>query len=662
MIRVSGTSEGPEAAAARELCRILLQSWPWVEHDSRATVEVVAGVQCHGQSTRDLDVVLFATFPSRARFVPFLNFQRRGDHRWVRPAEVRVASLCLILEVKDNDQADVRFEGTRLEVRYRHDGVEHWHGASEQSNKQVFALLNYLAGHHLEAPFITNIIWLRQVPNPQIPPRPHNLLGGGLTWEFLLNVVSQLNPPFEREGEWVLEAWREGQPQNFAQVIRVLTQRLQPTRLDNIRMARLARATVDAEWVADLGGKQIVLRGRGGTGKTMILLQLAWKLYVERGGRVLLLTYNKALMADLRRLLTLVGVADPGDERSIQVQTVHSFLGSAFHGLGLNNLEGDLLDNYVRLKQEAIDLIQGGGITSDDTDRLVRDRSDAFGWDFLLLDEAQDWPEDERDLLRALYPPRQFVIADGMDQLVRSEQPCDWRAGLGRGDVCVVPLSRCLRMKSALARFANELAAQIGLAGWQVEENTDAPGGRVIVVDGDYFAARELHDRLMLMNEEDGNQPVDTLVCVPPVLVHRVDGVAHSVAAQRLEAWGHSVWDGVSTEVRDSYATSTRQMRIVQYDSCRGLEGWVVLHLGLDEFYRYKVRSWRPASDEPGDYSDDPASAHRFAARWLMIPLTRAVDTLVVEIGREPSRLREALESVAARCPDFVEWYTLPSR
>ena len=58
-------------------------------------------------------------------------------------------------------------------------------------------------------------------------------------------------------------------------------------------------------------------------------------------------------MADLRRLLTLVGVADPGDERSIQVQTVHSFLGSAFHGIGLLHLEGDLLDNYDRLKREA---------------------------------------------------------------------------------------------------------------------------------------------------------------------------------------------------------------------------------------------------------------------------------------------------------------------
>src|SRR5579885_994228 len=108
MIRVSGTTEGPEANAARDLCRIVLASWPWVEHDPQAAIEIVAGVQCHGQSTRDLDIVLLATFPSRARYVPFLSFQRRGDHQWMKPAEVQVASLCIIFEVKDNDPVDVR--------------------------------------------------------------------------------------------------------------------------------------------------------------------------------------------------------------------------------------------------------------------------------------------------------------------------------------------------------------------------------------------------------------------------------------------------------------------------------------------------------------------------------------------------------------------------
>lgn len=658
MIRVGGTTEGPEADAAQELRRIILASWPWVEQDPQAHVEIVAGVQCHGQSTRDLDIVLIATLPSRARFVPFLNFQRRGDRQWMKPSEVQVASLCIVFEVKNNDQADVRFEGTRLEVRYRHDGVEHWHGASEQSFKQVFALRNYLAAHRLDAPFVTNLIWLRQVPNTQLPARPHNLLGTNLTWELVLNIVGQLDPPHERDGEWVLDAWREDSDRNFQSIVRLLTLRLRPTRLDSVRMARLVRSALNANWFHDLGVKQLIFRGRGGTGKTMILLQLAWKLYEEQGARVLVLTYNKALMADLRRLLTLVGIGDAADSRSIQVQTVHSFLGSALRGLGLLSPEEDLLHHYDTLKGEALALIRGGGLTAEDVNQLLREHTEAFGWDFLLIDEGQDWPEDERDLLRCFYPVRQFVIADGMDQFVRSESACDWKAGLTKADARMIAMDRCLRMKAALAQFANALAEELGLGGWRVKANEDAPGGRVIVVEGDYFASRDLHDRLMRSNETDGNQPVDALVCVPPALVIREEGRGvSSVAAEKLSGWGHAIWDGVSTEVRDSYATSTQQVRVVQYDSCRGLEGWIVVALGIDEFFRYKEQSWEPLRGKEVPYGDDPAARHRFATRWLMIPLSRAVDTLVLEVENGQSRLKESLQRVADRHSDFVEWY-----
>jgi hypothetical protein len=280
----------------------------------------------------------------------------------------------------------------------------------------------------------------------------------------------------------------------------------------------------------------------------------------------------------------------------------------------------------------------------------------------VFIDEAQDWPEDERDLLRSIYPANRFVIADGMDQYVRSERPCDWKGGLDAAVKSrVVPLSRCLRMKASLAKFTNYFAEEMGLAGWQVEAHEEAPGGRVVVVEGDYFASRALHDRVFQANAADGNQPVDALVCVPPSYVLRDDTV-RSAAAERLRAWGQDVWDGVSTEVRDSYPTTVSQLRVVQYDSCRGLEGWVVVNLGLDELYRYKERSWRPpAGADAGAYPDDPDAAGRFATRWLMIPLCRAVDTLVVQVGKEHSRVRDALERVSASCPDFVEWHSVSS-
>jgi AAA domain len=659
MIRVSGTTEGPEADAARELCRIVLASWPWVEHDPQTVIELVAGVQCHGQSTRDLDVVLLASFSDRARYAPFLSFQRRGDRQWLRPPEVQVVSLCIVVEVKDNDPADVRFEGPRLQVRYRHGTEEHWHGASEQSFKQVFAFRNYLASQGIESPFVCNVIWLRQIPSIHLPPRPHNLLGANLTWDMLINVVAQLNPPREHEGEWILGVWRDEQGNNLTPVVRLLTQQLIPTRLDGVRMARIARAALLADWLGDVGTKQVTLRGRGGTGKTILLLQLAWKLYQEQSSRVLLLTYNKALMADLRRLLTLIGADDPSDGRSIQIQTVHAFLGSVFRGLGLLKPDEDLLERYGALKQEVLDLVRAGGITPADIERLMTERTEAFGWDYVFIDEAQDWPEDERDLLRAIYSPQRFVIADGVDQFVRSQQACDWKAGLSRSETKIVPLSRCLRMKASLAKFTNYFAEELGLAGWSVEAHEEAPGGRVIVVEGDYFSSRVVHDRLLLANAADGNQPVDALVCVPPSQVLR-DETVRSVAAEKLRSWGHEVWDGVSTEVRDSYPLSVSQMRVVQYDSCRGLEGWFVVNLGLDDFFRYKEQSWRPpAESAAGAFPDDPLAADRFACRWLMIPLCRAVDTLVVQIGRESSRVHAALERVAARCPDFVEWHSV---
>src|SRR5882672_542576 len=122
------------------------------------------------------------------------------------------------------------------------------------------------------------------------------------------------------------------------------------------------------------------------------------------------------------------------------------------------------------------------------------------------------------------------------------------------------------------------------------------------------------------------------LVCVPPSLVIRdSDGnTTGSVLAAVFANWGQEVWDGTAEDIRTSYPTSVKQLRIIQYDSCRGLEGWITINLGLDAFYEHKKSLWHPpAVSEPGVFADDPAQAHLFAARWVMIPMTRAIDTLV---------------------------------
>ena len=122
--------------------------------------------------------------------------------------------------------------------------------------------------------------------------------------------------------------------------------------------------------------------------------------------------------------------------------------------------------------------------------------------------------------------------------------------------------------------------------------------------------------------------------------------------------WGWLVWDGALPITRDTYPTKLEQLRIVQYDSCRGLEGWTVVNFELDSFYDYKLRQSESVVDRQAVqviFTEEEARLR--AARWLMIPLTRAMDTLVIHIKQSHSAVKDALEVAAQKHADFIEWY-----
>lgn len=652
MIRLLGSMEGSEGGAARTLRQLILESWPWAEADPQTEIYIIAGVKCHGQPVRDLDLVVLGQFSAQASYTPFLPFFDARSNTPKKPDAVHVQSFCLVIEVKDSGPENVRFVGAQVEARYG--GV--WKNVTEQSHKQVYALKNYLQHHRIAAPYITNLIWLRNVGNADLPKRPHNILGGNATWDLFLNVIGQQSPPRFRDGQWIIDARLSDQPNTLQAVGDLLTRIIQPTHLDRVKMDRICHAAVNKGWMDLLGSKHLIFQGRGGTGKTVILLRLAWKAYEEQNVRVLILTYNKALVADLRRLFTLMNLPDSLGESAIQIQTIHAFIYSALRGLGFDYEEAPFLEKYEEYKERAISYIKEGAVTPTDIEKLVKG-SDDFNWDYIFVDEAQDWPENEQELLRRLFPEKKLVIADGIDQLVRRETACNWRAGLAAQEVFTIKLKSCLRMKAGLARFVTQFASALGLGQWNILPNADAPGGRVIIIEGDYFADRKLHEQLIQYNTVDGNHPVDMLLCIPPSLIIRDSagsGVG-SLPASILSGWGQEVWDGVSEDIRTSYPTSVKQLRIVQYDSCRGLEGWITINLGLDAFYEHKKSLWRPpAVSEPGVFADDPAQAHLFAARWVMIPMTRAMDTLVIQTDAKPSPIRDALDQAAKACSDFV--------
>jgi hypothetical protein len=121
-----------------------------------------------------------------------------------------------------------------------------------------------------------------------------------------------------------------------------------------------------------------------------------------------------------------------------------------------------------------------------------------------------------------------------------------------------------------------------------------------------------------------------------------------------LRNWGFEVWDGTSKSVRGSYPVSLQQHRIVQYESCRGLEGWTVVCLGLDQLFNRKRNERVTAPHELP--LEDATLPEALARRWIMIPLTRAIDSLVVQLESTRGDLATALRCAHRRYPELIEW------
>jgi len=112
--------------------------------------------------------------------------------------------------------------------------------------------------------------------------------------------------------------------------------------------------------------------------------------------------------------------------------------------------------------------------------------------------------------------------------------------------------------------------------------------------------------------------------------------------------------------VDSNFPTDRDALRLVQYDSCRGLEGWTVINYAFDELWEYKYRQWLASPQELATLFDTREQcAAAFASVWAMIPLTRAMDTLVINVSARQEVVTEALKKTYDRYADFVEWIKL---
>lgn len=643
MINIHGLEDrSSEYEAAKELSKIAIDAIPDIEDNNQVILEIFPSIQCFGQRYQDIDLLVF-----------FADY-RDEKHALISSSGMHVQSFCASIEVKNHSSDSVYFEGAKCIVTYK--GQDH--DVTNQSEQQKYSVRNYIKKNHRRgsSPYISNLIWLWQVPNSILPKNQNNILSSESTWIDFIDSIALLAGNNSNKKISTFSA------RNYLnEIVTIFSRKLEPSKIDRKKLEAMTKSILDRtqqKYSEKIGEQLLIYRGRGGTGKTVRLIRTAFQAYDEMGLRVILLTYNKALVADLQRLLALLGVKDAIGNGSIAIKTIHGFMHDWLTGLGvITKTQHDFITNYEEHKKQTIEYIESGTLSTDDIELTRRSLSKSLAWDLVLIDESQDWPDTERDLIYKLYGYEKVIIADGVDQFVRGVERIDWREGIDKSKTQIVPLRKSLRLKSSLCKAVGHFAEEIEFSNWNLQPLPESHGGKVIIITGNALS-ESFHRKLSATAKKDGNKPIDMLFCVPPswVITNKHDDERYSKVAKKYREWGLEVWDAVDPEMRGEYPTSLEQHRIVQYESCRGLEGWIVVNFAFDEFFEYK-RSNAEISDQAKSdmFFDSDESALEYAKKWIMIPLTRAIDTLVIHITDKESYIGKTLIELQDKYPENIE-------
>lgn len=608
----------------------------------------------YGQETKDVDIMVIGHLQNAPFYAEF-------DHGATGISEDQVffESFCTTIEVKSHSLSGIKREGTNWYVKYN----EKWHNASDQSFKQKNATMNFFNYHLGNSPFITNIIWFTEITREELQSfnkfgqkeMLSNVLSSDCEFGDFVRLIALQRKPWLRNDRYYLECGFGGNDADYyKKPLDFLSKAKEGMgELTRRKIEQITQSNVKEQFTDIAENKMILLRGRAGTGKTIALLRMAIELADQKDSRVLILTYNRALVSDLRRLFALADIPDMFDWKCVGVNTMHSYFFGVINGcLYDNKLDGvGFLRDYDKYLLEMIEFIR----TDDCAKEVIRDICEdnpKLNWDYVLIDEAQDWSKLEQDLIILLYEKSRVVVADGGLQFVRNIDVCDWSLISDRQNI---KLKYSLRQKDNLVKFLNHYIMTTDPANNRIPTKESLLGGNVIVVK----------DRMLLMDVlkrerkkmiKAGNVAYDMLFLVPPQLVNHEGNEKYFVEKNEFERHGILLWDGTTDDNRLEYAVDPEESRVLQYDSARGLEGWTVCCLGFDSFMKYKASVYQPIGGTDSLLLESPQDRkNRYLLNWALMPMTRAIDTLIISIDDVEDDFSKIIIGIAKEHPDYVE-------
>lgn len=639
----------PEYGAAEELKEMLadsLSKYPNV----CGQVNIGYSLTLSGQKVRDIDLLLYG----EVQGVTLKSFHQSPTDD--RKRDVEIESFCYVIELKDHTADKVKTENTHLYVSYR----DSWKDVSDQSEAQKYSFMNYFYRTNGYKPFVCNIIWFRQIASEnlnklRVVGNSFNALPAEFTLQDLVrqNIAQLHADKFKPYGGGTYHINVNADGVFIDDMKRLFKERRVVGGLTRKKLESLTQQNIDSNIINGKGfDKLTIFSGRAGVGKTFYLLQTALHLACQpEGNRCLMLTYNRALVSDIRRLLHYIDIPDKVDSYTVQIQPLHDF----FIQL-MKILTGEYPQNYDNYNKEYAHCIKklteyiNESLNSEDINYLRESEQTLIDWDYILVDEAQDWTDNEKNILFKIYGPEHIVVADGIDQFIRSGNKQHWERNV---QVNNVSKTMGMRQKSNLTAFVNAFAKANGLS-WEVKVNKKLLGGKVRIIS-EYTA--EVHESLIENCKINGCENYDILFLVPPRMVSKGEGTGCRFSMiDNFKDMGIQVFDGTDYSLREQYSTDVKECRLYQYDSCRGLEGWCTVCIEFDELLSYKANIYRDSPSASLALESPEERKHNFVYLWSLMPLTRPMDTLIITLKNPDSEVGQTLREIANKYSDFVEW------
>ena len=289
-------------------------------------------------------------------------------------------------------------------------------------------------------------------------------------------------------------------------------------------------------------------------------------------------------------------------------------------------------------------------------------------YNILFVDEAQDCYEYEKELLINIFGRNNIIIANGgKEQLIQYDTLCKWKATNDDYEHKLRSIS--YRSKEEIINFCNFIARE-GDIDFKLEstksENIfgeDYDKGEIIFDFSKRNNILDLYENLKKKAFINGCKPYEgILTLITPydekknienkVVNIRIDEnnfIDDSDKGNREDDWdflevlennGFHCYSGTKSK---NNIFSFDENRIIHYESCRGLETFAVCCFGLDTFFEIKYKeekAERTLLNKTRYNNQDLTNEKRkqiYATNWLLMALTRAIDTLYIQINDKNS-------------------------